>query len=87
MVGKAVGFKKASKILNKFLINTNILDKEMPYGFLLSGNIQKNINNYLNDFAYELDGKNKDNNVFRLGCTIGTHVGPGVVGIAFLRNN
>ena len=54
---------------------------DMPYGLLFSGNDHNNINKFANDYEYLFANINP--NTYSLGCTIGTHIGPGAVGIAF----
>ena len=56
----------------------------MPYGLLYSGNDKNNINKFIGECEYLF--ANSKPNTYCLGCTIGTHIGPGAVGIAFFEN-
>lgn len=83
LVGKARGFKKASSILTDTISKLKI-DKDLPYMLTYSGNDSSVLDDY--------KGKNPilfgdiDINqvpVVNMGSTIGTHVGPGTIGISF----
>lgn len=82
MAGKALGTKKAYKLLNKILKEKSNIDYSLPHGFLWNGLDHKNLNKYLNESK---DILTDDDLFFELGCTIGTHTGPGVVGIAYFK--
>jgi len=80
MIGKTRGQKKGALFMNG-IINADKIDLELPFGALYSGNDRSigveyanNIKKYFNDV---------DMPVRELGSTIGTHVGPGIFGVAY----
>ena len=83
MIGKVRGSKKAFRFIDEYVINCNGIDLTKPFGVLCSGNDSSKVNSYINHSKgtwNELSVK-----VSKLGCTIGSHVGPGAVGIAFFE--
>ena len=62
-------------------MNFGGIDFDMPYGLLYSGNEKSNIEKFTTDCEYLFANIKPES--FILGCTIGTHIGPGAVGIAF----
>ncbi|MBE5754602.1 MAG: DegV family protein [Clostridiales bacterium] len=82
MIGKTRGQKKGALFMNG-IINADKIDLELPFGALYSGNDRSigveyanNIKKYFNDV---------DMPVRVLGSTIGTHVGPGIFGVAYFK--
>lgn len=68
-------------ILNEHVKETGGIDFDMPYGLICSGNDKTKIEKYREDSAYLFEGRIPE--IYPLGCTIGTHIGPGAVGIAY----
>ena len=87
MVGKAIGTKKANTVLNDLVEKCGGIDYSMPYGVVWSGNDDKLLQRYLLDSTHLWAGHCKISNIpsHIIGCTIGTHVGPGAFGIAFFE--
>lgn len=81
VIGKAKGNKKGNQYLISKVDEVGGIDFDMPYGLLYSGNNQTNINKFTDECEYLF--ANIKPNSYCLGCTIGTHIGPGAVGIAF----
>lgn len=81
VIGKAKGNKKGNQYLISKVDEVGGIDFDMPYGLLYSGNDKTNINKFTDDCEYLF--ANIKPNSYCLGCTIGTHIGPGAVGIAF----
>lgn len=81
MIGKALGSKKAYEQLNKLALEKGEIDFDMPHAFLWSGMDKSNLEKYIDETEHPLKGK--DIPTYILGGTIGTHVGPGAVGLAF----
>ena len=82
MIGKTRGQKKGALFMNG-IINGHNIDLELPFGVLYSGNdssigieYAKNIKKYFNEI---------DMPIRVLGSTIGTHVGPGIFGVAYFK--
>jgi DegV family protein with EDD domain len=81
VIGKTKGNKKGNQYLISKVDEVGGIDFDMPYGLLYSGNDKTNINKFTDDCEYLF--ANIIPNSYCLGCTIGTHIGPGAVGIAF----
>ncbi len=83
MLGKAIGNKKGNLMLNSFIEKDGGIDFDMPCGYIYSGNDKSNLN------KYKLENKDyiKNNSIkeYSLGCTIGTHIGPGAAGIVYFK--
>lgn len=83
VIGKTVGSKKVAKLLNKLIANSGTIDFTKPIIFVYSGLLKDNINKYINE-SMELWGEHLDQiPITILGNTIGTHVGPGAIGVTF----
>ena len=83
VIGKALGLKKAISFIKNEISKVGGIDFNMPFYTIYSGNDQTKINDFIinnSDFG-ECGIENVRKNC--LGATIGTHVGPGVIGIAF----
>lgn len=84
LIGKAIGSKKANNLLNKLILNKGI-DFEMPYGVVRGGFDDKILNKYIVDSSHLWIEHTSEIPKYELGCTIGTHVGPGAIGLAFFE--
>ena len=83
VIGKVIGLKKAINYINAEIEKIGGIDFDMPFYAIYSGIDQTKIDNYINDNAqiWECGVENVRKNC--IGATIGTHVGPGAIGIAF----
>ena len=81
-IGKGIGTKKAYKMLME-KITENQIDFQKPYGFIWSGLTEDGIDMFIEENASELNIPKDKAQKYVIGSTIGTHVGPGAVGIAF----
>lgn len=81
MIGKAKGLKKSFQFLHECVKKTGGIRFDMPYGLLYSGTDKTNVEKFKGESADILQGN--DAKEYPLGCTIGTHIGPGAVGIAY----
>ena len=83
VIGKVIGLKKAINYINTEIEKVGGIDFDMPFYTIYSGNDQTKIDNYINDNAqlWVCGVENVRKNC--IGATIGTHVGPGALGIAF----
>ena len=81
VIGKVKGNKKGNQYIISKTVEAGGIDFEMPFGVLYSGNDKSNVEKFLEESKSIFDGKQPTN--YCLGCTIGTHIGPGAVGIAF----
>ena len=85
LIGKALGSRKGNNLLNQLVKNSGGIDFDMPFGTIWSGSDEQVLNKYIKDSA-ELWAQNVDSVPrYALGATIGTHTGPGVVGVAFFE--
>lgn len=85
LIGKAIGTKKGVNLLNKLVSECNGVNYDMPHGAVWSGLSNVAIEKYLSG-STSLWGDRADTMPrYQLGATIGTHVGPGVVGVAFFE--
>ena len=83
VIGKTVGSKKVAKILNKLIAKSGTIDFTKPIIFVHSGLLKDNINKYINE-SMELWSEHLEQiPITILGNTIGTHVGPGAIGVTF----
>lgn len=83
MIGKTRGQKKGGEFINSIVKEAGI-DFSMPYGLLWTGLDESIATKYIEDSAEIFEGR-KDVPAYILGSTIGTHVGPGVFGVAFFE--
>lgn len=86
LVGKAMGSKKSNNLLMQLVEKVGGIDFEMPYGLIFSGYRDEYLRKYLEDSAslwQEHVTNIKDIPVYMYGSTIGTHVGPNALGVAF----
>jgi len=86
MQGKAMGSKNANNLLIKLLDKCGGIDFEMPYALAYSGLSDAFLRKYLRDSEAIWKGKVEDLPVYIIGSTIGTHVGPGAIAVAFFAN-
>jgi len=84
VLGKAMGAKKAVAMVTSIASKKQI-DYDMPFGIIWSGNDRSAAEKYLQDDKV-LWGEHKNEvGLYAMGSTIGTHIGPGAVGVAFFE--
>lgn len=83
VVGKAMGSKKGNNLLNKLVEEKGGIDFDMPYGVVWSGLDKTTLDKYVKDSAHLWEAYTDHVPEYVLGGTIGTHIGPGAVGVAF----
>ena len=81
VVGKAMGAKNAKTMVNKFALETAGVDTDKPYTVLYSGTDR----NIAEKYAAEKTVFADNPPINCLGGTIGAHIGPGAVGVAFFE--
>ncbi len=88
-VGKAIGSKRSNNLLVQLVQKNGGIDFSMPYGLMYSGLSDEYLKKYLQD-SRALWEKHFDDPsripVHLIGSTIGTHIGPNAVGVAFFHN-
>lgn len=83
LVGKAMGSKKGNNLLNQLVDKCGGIDFKMPYALAYSGLSETYLEKYVADSEKLWKGKTEFLPVHMIGSTIGTHVGPGAIAVAF----
>ncbi len=85
VVGKAIGSKRGNNLLMQLVEKCGGIDFSMPYGLMYSGLSDEYLKKYLRDSAaLWTDRVDPETIPTRLiGSTIGSHIGPNAVGVAF----
>lgn len=86
LVGKARGSRNSNNLLMNLVSECGGIDFNMPYGIIYSGLSDEYLKKYLNDSESLWKEHVKDIEdipKYILGSTIGTHVGPNAIGVAF----
>lgn len=83
LVGKALGSKKGNNLLTRLIAEKGGIDFSMPYGVMWSGLENTTLKKYVADSEHIWKGQADCLPAYILGGTIGTHVGPGAIGVAF----
>ena len=85
VIGKEKGIKKVFNTLRSHVEKHGGIDFSMPYGMLWTGNDTTSLQKFIETNA-DLWSENSDTiQQHMLGSTIGTHIGPGAVGIVFFE--
>lgn len=82
LLGKAIGSKKSGNLLTK-LIKENGVDFSMPHGVMWSGADDTMLKRYVEDSRDLWAAETDSLPAYMIGSTIGTHIGPGAIGVAF----
>lgn len=82
LVGKARGSKNGENLLNE-LVKKSGVDFDMPLGTIYSGTSDHLLNKYIEDSVDLWKNGTAAVSKHVLGATIGTHVGPNAIGVAF----
>lgn len=82
LIGKARGSKNGNNLINK-LVEEKGVDFSMPYCALYSGTNDELLQKYIKDSTPIYASKIKKLPIYMLGSTIGTHIGPGAIGVVF----
>lgn len=83
LVGKAMGSKRSNNLLNQLLEKCGGIDFDMPYALAYSGLSDEYLQKYLKDSEHLWKGKTENIPSYMIGSTIGTHVGPNAIAVAF----
>ncbi len=82
-VGKAMGSKKGNNLLMRLVERCGGIDFSMPYCVGYSGMSDEFLKKYLHDSDALWKEKTDNIPIGLIGSTIGTHVGPGAIAVAF----
>ena len=85
VVGKALGSKKGNNLLNRLVAEKGGIDFSMPFGTVWSGLDKTMLEKYVKDSSALWAESTDSVPSYILGGTIGTHIGPGAVGVAFFN--
>ncbi|MDE6655715.1 MAG: DegV family protein [Anaeroplasmataceae bacterium] len=83
MVGKARGSKKGNNLLVEKIEACGGIDFNYPYATGYSGLSNDFLKKYLEDSAALWQNNTDSVPIYQIGSTIGTHVGPGAIAVAF----
>lgn len=83
LLGKARGSKNGGNLLRKFIEKTGGINFEMPYAIGYTGLSDEVLKKYMRDHADIYKGHITELPVSAIGATIGTHVGPNCICVAF----
>lgn len=82
-IGKAIGSKKGNNLLMQTISKSGGIDFGMPYAAVFSGLEDSLLQKYLEDSAAVWQDKMERVPSYCIGSTIGTHIGPGAIGVAY----
>lgn len=85
MLGKARGSKNGNNLLVQEIQKTTGIDFERPYCLGYSGFHNDMLQKYIADSRSLWEGHAEHLPIGTIGATIGTHIGPGAVGVAFFQ--
>ena len=83
LVGKAIGSKKGNNLLNRLVADCGGVDFSMPYVLGYSGLSDELLQKYIRDSEALWKPYTEQVPYYLIGSTIGTHVGPGAIAVAF----
>ena len=83
LIGKAIGSKKGNNLLVQMINASGGIDFSMPYATAYSGLEDSMLKKYLSDSAALWERNTANVPVYSIGSTIGTHVGPGAIAVAY----
>lgn len=86
-IGKAIGSRKGNNLLMQTIDKTGGIDFHMPYATVFSGLEDSLLQKYLEDSAAVWQGETDHVPSCCIGSTIGTHIGPGAIGVAFFAKS
>ena len=83
LAGKAMGSKKGNNLLVQMIENSGGIDFGMPFATGYSGLSDELLKKYLIDSAYLWKSYAESVPSYQIGSTIGAHIGPGGIAVAF----
>ena len=87
MLGKARGSRNGNNLLMQEIQKTAGIDFERPYALGYTGLSDVLLQKYIEDSKALWCGKVPSLPVSTVGATIGTHVGPGAIAVAFFTKS
>ncbi len=86
VIGKCVGAKKAFAFLDKYIKDSRGIDFDLPHCVIWSGNNTTNLDKFMDTYPTIWEDKSSEPR-YCLGSTIGSHIGPGAVGVVFFEKD
>ena len=83
MVGKARGSKKGNNLLVEKIEACGGINFDFPYATAYSGLSPELLKKYLLDSKHLWEANASDVPIYQIGSTIGTHIGPGGIAVAY----
>lgn len=83
LMGKAIGSRKGTNLLNRLVEQSGGIDFDMPYSLAYSGLGDEVLKKYIADSETLWKGRVEYLPSYMIGSTIGTHIGPGAIAVAF----
>ena len=87
VLGKARGSKNGNNMLRELIEKSGGINFEKPFSLAYTGLSDALLHKYIADSAALYEGKTDSLPIHTIGSTIGTHVGPGAIAVAFFSNN
>lgn len=87
LVGKARGSKNGNNLLDELISKCGSVDFNMPFTLAYSGTDMTLLNKYIEDSKHFWENGAQILPVLNIGATIGTHVGPGAIAVAFFEGH
>lgn len=87
VLGKARGSKNGNNMLREETSKCGGIDFSLPFALAYSGLDDSLLQKYIADNEVMWKGQTTDLPISSIGCTIGTHVGPGAIAVAFFASN
>ncbi len=87
LLGKARGSRNSGNLLTKYIRSAGNIDFDMPYILTYSGLSDALLKEYIanSSWLYEGSVAKEELPICTIGSTVGTHAGPGAIGVAFFR--
>ena len=86
LVGKARGSKKGNNLLRELITNCGGINFDKPFALAYSGLSDRLLHKSIEDSSEIWSSHAETLPISTVGCTIGTHAGPGAVAVAFFEN-
>jgi len=86
VLGKARGSKNGHNMLRELVEKSGGINFEKPFSLAYTGLSDNLLRKYIEDSAALYEGKTDCLPIHTIGSTIGTHVGPGAIAVAFFSN-
>ena len=86
LAGKARGSKKGNNLLRELITNCGGINFDKPFALAYSGLSDRLLQKYIEDSSEIWSSHAETLPISTVGCTIGTHAGPGAIAVAFFEN-